>query len=327
MSGEPHALGLDLGGTKILAALVDGSGRIRDRGEVPTPAAEGPDAVIERMAAAARELHDRAPAEVVGVGVGAAGQIEADSGVVRFSPNLDWHEVPLRERLAALLERPVVVSSDVRAATLGEWAHGAGRGCDDLLCVLAGTGVGGGIVSGGRLLAGANNSAGEVGHTPVAFHGPICTCGSQGCLEALAGGWAIAERARAAAARRPDAGRALLRLAGGDPAAITARTVAQAHRQHDPLAGSLVDEVAEALIAGLTTLVNVLGPARVVLGGGVVEGLPELIARCEAGIRRRALPAATDGLRVVPAALGEEAVAIGAAALARRTFGAGHREV
>jgi glucokinase len=321
LSGGKHTLGIDLGGTKILAALVEESGRILDRSEKPTPAREGPDAVIEQMVAAAGELRDRAPAGLLGVGVGAAGQIEAKSGSVRFSPNLGWHDVPLQEKLKSHLASPVVVSSDVRAATLGEWVHGAGRGCGDLLCMLVGTGIGGGIITGGHLVLGANNSAGEVGHAPIVCHGPLCTCGNQGCLEALAGGWAIAERARRVAEQRPEAGRALLSLAGGEPANIDARVVAQAHRQGDPLAGSLVDEVAEALIAGLTMLVNVLGPARIILGGGVIAGLPELVERCEAGIRRRALLVATEALEVVPAALGEEAVAIGAATLARRTFG------
>lgn len=318
MNDRAGTIGIDLGGTKILAAFVDRDGRIRDRSERATPTDDGPDAVIDQMLDLTQSLLREAGAGGAGaVGVGAAGQISRRGGVVRFSPNLGWHDVPLGERLTDALDRPVVVSSDVRAATVGEWRHGAGRGCDDLVCVLVGTGVGGSIVSGGHLLTGDRNSAGEIGHGPVALHGPVCHCGSHGCLEALAGGWAIAERARAAASTRSAEGGRLVTLADGDASAITARTVAEACAEGDPLATSVMDEAVEALIAGLTMAVNLLGPRRIVLGGGVVEGMPGMVRRVEAGIHRRALPVAVEEIEVMMAALGDEAVALGAATMAR----------
>jgi glucokinase len=200
----------------------------------------------------------------------------------------------------------------------GEWLHGAGQGCDDLICLFVGTGVGGGIVSGGHMLSGCSNTAGELGHIPVDLNGPDCHCGNHGCLEAHAGGWAIARRAREAIARDPEAGARLLQMAGGQPDDVTARIVAQAAHQGDPLAQKLVDEVAEALIAGAVGLVNAFNPCRLILGGGVMEGLPELLDRIDQGLRQRALAAARDPLRVLPAQLHNDAGVVGAAALALR---------
>jgi glucokinase len=131
-------------------------------------------------------------------GSGSAGQIDPEHGMVRFAPNLGWHNVPFQSDLAGALGLPVVVTNDVRAATWGEWLHGAGKGCNDLVCLFIGTGIGGGVVSGGKMLSGCSNTAGEVGHMIINLHGPPCSCGSRGCFEALAGGWAIARQAREA---------------------------------------------------------------------------------------------------------------------------------
>jgi glucokinase len=211
---------------------------------------------------------------------------------------------------------PVVVTNDVRAAAWGEWLHGAGQGCDDLVCLFVGTGIGGGVVSGGRMLAGCSNAAGELGHITVDLHGPQCHCGNQGCLEALAGGWAIARRAQEAIAADPAAGTSLVQMAGGQQKAVTAKIVAQAFHAGDPLAQELVDEVAQALIAGAVGLVNAFNPCRLILGGGVIEGLPELVDRIDQGVCERALEAASAPLQVLPAQLKNDAGVVGAAALA-----------
>jgi glucokinase len=212
------------------------------------------------------------------------------------------------------------VTNDVRAATWGEWLHGAGHGCDDLLCLFVGTGVGGGVVSGGRMLSGCNNTAGEVGHITVDMQGPPCTCGNRGCLEALAGGWAITRLARDSVAADPDGGRLLLEMAGGLIEEINVATVARAVRGGDPLARHLIDRAADALIAGATTLINAFNPCRLILGGGVINGMPELIGRIDKGVRSQALAAACSSLLILPAGLRTDAGVIGAAALAIRTF-------
>ena len=168
------------------------------------------------------------------------------------------------------------------------------------------------------MLSGCSNTAGELGHMTIDMNGPECHCGNRGCLEAHAGGWAIARRARQAIAAEPKAGTNLLQMAGGQPDQVTAKVVAQAARQGDALAQKLVDEVALALIAGATGLVNAFNPCRLILGGGVMEGMPELLDRIDQGVRQRALVAARDPLQVLPAQLHNDAGVVGAAALALR---------
>lgn len=252
--------------------------------------------------------------------MGVAGQIEAGSGMVHFAPNLDWHEVPFQAQLSSACKLPVIITNDVRAVTWGEWLFGAGRGCNDLICVFVGTGIGGGIVVNGKILNGCSNTAGEIGHLTVDLHGPRCTCGNYGCMEALAGGWGIARQARQAVSDNPAAGAKLLQLAGGEQDEITARMVADAHKRGDALAGNLLQEAGEALIAGMVSLVNAFNPCRLILGGGVITGLPELIDRVRRGVRHQALAAATSKLEVHTARLGDDAGVIGAAALALQSL-------
>jgi glucokinase len=306
--------------------VVNAAGAIRQRLQEPTDVEGGPDGVVAQTTRLARQLREQGPASPpVGVGVGVAGQITADTGVVRFSPNLNWHEVPLRGQLHQALDLPVVITNDVRAATWGEWLHGAGQGVEDLICLFIGTGVGGGVVSGGRVLSGCTNTAGELGHMTTDLNGPICTCGNRGCLEALAGGWAIARRAQEAINDDPTMGVALLKAAGlagpVAPADVTARVVADAARAGDPLARLIVDEVARALIAGAVALINAFNPCRLILGGGVMEGLPELLERIDRGVRRYALSAASEALEVLPARLRTDAGVVGAGTLAIQTCG------
>jgi glucokinase len=316
MTANLWAMGVDLGGTKVEVAQVDSEGQVRQRLRRATDVKDGPAAIEAEIIAAVRELQESTGSSAAGVGVGVAGQIELASGVVRFAPNLDWHDVPLQADLSRTLRLPVVVTNDVRAAAWGEWLHGAGQGCDDLVCLFVGTGIGGGVVSGGRMLAGCSNTAGELGHITLDLHGPLCHCGNQGCLEALAGGWAIARRAQEAIAAGPAAGDSLLQMAGGQQKAVTAKIVAQAFHAGDPLARKLVDEVAQALIAGTVGLANAFNPCRLILGGGVIEGLPELVDRIDQGVCERALEAASAPLQVLPAQLKNDAGVVGAAALA-----------
>ncbi|MCL4465573.1 MAG: ROK family protein [Chloroflexi bacterium] len=315
---DPWAIGVDLGGTKVEVAHVDLAGQIRRRLRRPTDVKDGPAAVEAEIVAAVSELREAGGAPPIAVGVGVAGQIEAASGVVRYAPNLGWHDVPLQADLQQALGLPIAVTNDVRAATWGEWLHGAGQGCDDLVCLFVGTGIGGGVVSGGRMLIGGSNTAGELGHMTIDLHGSSCHCGNRGCLEALAGGWAIARRAQEAIGADRSAGASLLRLADGRQDAVTARIVAEAAHAGDPLARELVEEVAQALIAGAIGIVNGFNPSRLVLGGGVIEGQPELVARVARGVSEQALEAASTALQVLPARLHNDAGVVGAAALAMR---------
>jgi glucokinase len=321
MKEQSCAIGVDLGATKIVIALVDDKGNTLHSTRLPTAASGHPQTIIGKIAEEIRILLDATPLAPVGIGAGVAGQVDCSGEKVLFAPNLEWYDVPLQRELQQETGLPVVLVNDVRAATWAEWLFGAGRGCQDMVCLFVGTGIGGGVVSGGRILIGDSNSAGEVGHMPVALHGPPCHCGSHGCLEAIAGGWAIARRARELVIAEPLDGEMLKKMAESREEEISAALVARAARTGDPLAARIVAEAGEALVAGATGLINAFNPRRLVLGGGVIEGLPELVRQVDRGARARALPAACEKLEVLPAELPGKAGVIGAAALAIQRFG------
>jgi glucokinase len=314
MGSGDVAIGVDLGGTKIEAAVVTAGGGIQKSVHRFTDVENGPSRVTRQVVEMVLELCRDCDRPPVGVGLGVAGQVEAHTGMVHFAPNLVWHRVPLQTNLIEALNLPVRVDNDVRMATWGEWVFGAGRTCKDLVCIYVGTGVGGGIVSGGHILSGHHNTAGEIGHMTIDLNGPACTCGNHGCLEAVAGGWAIADKARKAVAGHPLVGATMLKMAGNRIPNITAEIVARAFGEKDPLAIRIINGVVEGLVAGTATLVNMCSPERIIMGGGVIEGLPELIGRVAQGVRQRALAAAMPSLQVVPAELGATAAIIGAAA-------------
>ena len=314
------AVGVDLGGTKIAAALVNAQGRILKSARRSTNVEGGACAVVGQITELVKGLAGLSGSSVVGIGVGVAGQIEAGGEIVRFAPNLDWHDVPLQSQLSAACNLPVVITNDVRAITWGEWLFGAGQGCDDLICAFVGTGIGGGVVINGKVVSGCSNTAGEIGHITVDLHGSKCTCGNRGCMETLAGGWGIARQAEQAVAADPAAGAKLLKMADGKAAEITARMVADAYKKGDALAEKLVAQAGEALVAGMVSLVNAFNPCRLILGGGVIDGLPELVERVKQGVGEKALAAATSSLQVVTAQLDEDAGVVGAAALALQSL-------
>ena len=309
------AVGIDLGGTKTIVAQVSDEGKILGKRLLPTNASAGPDRVKKTLVAAVKGLMEEADGPAIGVGVGIAGQVDAESGRVKFAPNLGWREEPFREDLEKALGLPVLVTNDVRAATWGEWLYGAGRGCNDLVCLFVGTGIGGGVVSGGKVLTGCSNAAGELGHITVDLNGPSCRCGNRGCMEALAGGWAIAQQAREWATSDPEAGALVLRMVEGQPEKITAKIMADAAKAGDPLALSLFERVAQALAAGAASLVNAFNPCRMILGGGVIEGCPWLVKKVAEGLEERALPVALAPLRVLRSRLRQNAGVVGSAAL------------
>lgn len=322
MKDRHHTIGIDLGGTKVAGVLIDRNGHVVARERTSSLPERGADAVGETVALMVRALAAAAPAAVAGVGIGVAGQVDSATGIVQNAPNLRWHEYPLGRVIRDMTGQPVSVLNDVQAAAYGEWSFGAARGTSEAICVFIGTGVGGGIISNGRLFRGKSGAAGELGHTVVSLHGPGCRCGGRGCLEAYAGGWAIARRAFDAVIARPLAGRALLDAAGGDASAITATALAIAAKKGDPLARTLVGEIEDALVAGLGSITNALNPEIIILGGGVIEALPQLLEETRQRLSLQALPVSAAAVRVERAALGGDAGAVGAAAWAR----ASHRD-
>lgn len=308
------AIGIDIGGTKIELGLVNEAGNVLDTTRFDTEVSAGPTAIITDIANAARNLQKRHPTKSpIGIGVGMAGQIVANTGEVFFAPNLKWHHVPLAAELHRLLDLPVHVTDDVRAITLGEWQFGAGRGCKDLVGLFIGTGVGGGIVCAGRLLAGASNTAGELGHMKISLNGRKCSCGNYGCLESIAGGWAIAQRAQEAVAASPLEGKMLLQLVYGEISNITTKEVAEAAQAGDPLAQRIADETCNALILGISSIINALNPERIILGGGVLQGFPWMVDRIAREAPKNSLDAACQNLQIVSSGLSGHGGLIGAA--------------
>jgi len=314
-NSEVLTLGVDLGGTKLETALVDVAGRVLASCRLPTDPERGPDSVIADIATCIEACLGDAGKTAQALGVGMAGQVDR-TGTLHFAPNLGWRNVPLKVKLEERLGMPVVINNDVRAATWGELQHGAGQGEDELICLFVGTGIGGGIVSGGRLLEGCNNTAGELGHMTIVSDGRHCRCPNCGCLEAYAGGWAIAERAQEAVLADPQAGQQLVTLAGSIEQ-ISAATVTRAYGDGDSLAHHLVEETVQYLAAGIVSIVNAFNPCLLVLGGGVIQGLPDYVSMVQPVVRENALKAAVEGLHITIAALGDKAGVIGAAALAR----------
>ena len=314
MKTKVWAIGVDLGGSKIKAAAVLRSGTVMTEITVSTDANHHYETIIGQIEEMVWKLIDDYPQQKpVGVGVGAPGQVDDKSGAVKFAPNLHWENAPLESDLTERLELPVMVLNDVRAATLGEWLFGAGRGCNNMICIFVGTGIGGGIVVNGDVVKGSGNAAGEIGHMTVLLDGPECRCGNRGCLEALAGSWAIERDARIAVADDPQPESVMIDMVNGDVEKITAHTVIEASKQGDALAVKLIDRATDALAGGITGLANVLNPERILLGGGVTEHLPDLIPNIDRSVRQGVLKASAEVLKITPAGLHEAAGVIGAA--------------
>jgi len=298
-----------------VSGLVAPDGTITRHSGRHVHANDGPGHVIRTLARSARSCLEDSSERPVAVGVAVAAQVDPRTGTVVHAPNLGWRDVPLARRVEEELGMPVVVINDARAATIAEWKYGAGRGARDLFCLFLGTGIGGSAVVGGRLLDGGTHALGEVGHITVVVGGRRCHCPNWGCFEAYAGGWAIAERAQEAIRADPIAGKSLVERAGS-PQAITAQTVFHAYRTGDPLAGRIVRETERFLADGVISIVNAFNPSVLILGGGLLSGMPEFVPVVESAIRARCQPPAA-GAHVLVARLGENAPLVGAAKFAR----------
>lgn len=317
MNASPYAIGLDLGGTKIAAGLMAADGKLLAESVRATPVRSGVASVVDALVEAAQEAATQAdvpPDAILGVGLGSPGPVDERRGVVVFAPNLFWKDVPVIELLATRLPWPCWLVNDADAAALGEARYGAGQGSDSLLYLTVSTGIGGGIIIGGRLYSGAHGMAGEFGHIVVDQAGPVCRCGQRGCLEAMASGTATARRAAEALAQgRPSV---LRELSEGDPERVTARLVGEAAERGDVLAREVLNETAHYLGLGLVTLVNSFDPDLVVIGGGLAALGDVLLDPVRKAVREGALPLASREVRVVQAGLGRLSGVIGAAAYA-----------
>ncbi|WP_028934374.1 ROK family glucokinase [Pseudonocardia spinosispora] len=309
-------IGVDIGGTKVAAAVVDENGAMIEKMRVDTPgqtAGSVNDAIAE-LVWKLRERH-----EVEAVGMGAPGFVSADRSTVLFTPNLPWREEPLGAEMTERLKLPTIVENDANCAAWAETRFGAAQGSDDVVLLTIGTGIGGGIVLGGQLLRGGFGIAAEIGHMNVVIEGGLrCGCGNKGCWEQYGSGSALIRDARDFARHSPSMALRMLELAGGDPDKITGPEVTQAAQEGDAAALELYRVLAGSIGYGMADLAAVLDPSVFVIGGGVADAgelLREPVEKAFlerlTGRGRRPLP------KVVIAQLGGEAGIVGAADLAR----------
>jgi glucokinase len=323
MADDRYIVGVDLGGTSINVGVVPfGGGPVLGMRSMPTEPGRGAKSVVDRMNGMIREAMRDARREAsipesgyVGIGIGSPGPLDRASGTVIETPNLGWRNFPLRDLIANEMGLDAVLDNDANAAALGEYWLGAGKDVDSLLALTLGTGIGGGIVLGGRVYHGASDVAGEVGHMTIDPTGRRCNCGNYGCLEAYASGPAIA--ARAVEGLRSGVASALPELAEGDLSEVTAETVYQAIVAGDLYAKEVMRETAAFLGTGVANLINILNPAMVVISGGVTRAGDHLFEPLRGEVRRRAFRQAADACRIVASELGDMAGVIGAAATYR----------
>jgi glucokinase len=305
-----NAVGVDVGGTKIAAGVVTPEGKILSEVRYPTP--NSPERLISSIARAVEEVRD--DIEVSGVCLAVPGLVLASENRVVFSPNLRAIEgIPLQEELGPKIGLPLTIENDANAAAWGEFRFGAGSEVDHLVFVTLGTGIGGGVITHGVLLRGAQGSGGELGHVTVHATGPRCACGNRGCLEALASGTAIGRRAREAASEQPDS--ALGRLAVKRK--VLGEDVTELARQGDEPAISVLDEAGRWLGIGLAGFVNIFNPEVVAVGGGAMAAGELILKAAREEVLLRARPPSRDLAEVKEATLGPVSGVLGAAALAR----------
>ena len=310
------AVGVDIGGTKVIAGLVDRAGSVLRTERRSTPGRDV-QAVEDTITDVVRSLSDGV--DVVAVGIGAAGFVDVDQATVLFSPHLAWRREPLRDIMSERLDRPVLVDNDANGAAWAEWRFGAGQGQSRLVCITLGTGIGGGLVMDGRLERGRHGLAGEFGHMVLVPGGHRCECGNRGCWEQYASGNALGREAREMARAGSPVAADLLARAGGDPAEISGLTVTEAARSGDRAAVDLFVDVGTWLGIGMANLAAALDPGLFVIGGGVCEAGDLLLGPARESFGRTLTGRGfRPAVRIAPAALGPLAGLVGMADLARQ---------
>lgn len=310
-----HWIGVDLGGTKILTGLFDAEMKLVARVKHPTKPENGAAAVLQNVALGVENVLKEAkvsPEQVRGLGFGIPGQIEHHSTIVRFAPNLEWKNLDIKPLLPSSWPWPIALENDVRMGTYGEFAHGSARGAKNVFGIFVGTGVGGGLILNGELFTGFNGHAGEIGHTIVHWRRGTY-------LEEVAGRKYQMKRAREILDDAPK--RVRKEWKGVDLDKVKSSQLAEYYQKDDPVAVQLIDDAARALGGTVASVVNLLSPEVVVVGGGVTQALGEsFIERIWEIALRFTLPGAAENVRCLPAALGDDSGIVGCAAYAKSRF-------
>jgi glucokinase len=315
-----YRIGMDIGATKTKVLLITRAGKILAKEKFPTESFGRVEPIIERTASVMEKMlkaNGINLRQIEWIGCGTAGQLDPATGYIDNSPNLKWFGVQFGKKFEKRLGRKIRLVNDVNAAGWGEFIYGAGRdygkGCQNLVCVYVGSGIGGGIVCNGKLVEGATGTAGEIGHLIFREDGIMCDCGHRGCHEAYAGGVPMENRMRKMV--RAGKGRMVREMVKGDLSRINTRTIADAARKGDPAAKLVWNDAVASLQVLCANLVSVFNPEVLVLGGGVIEGNPTLVPTIRAYVKSHAVDYSARTVRLVKSRLANDAIALGAAAI------------
>lgn len=318
---KKYSVGIDLGGTKILIALINKqNGEVLYHVKKKTKKDKGPKNIMKKMIEGIEELFEQSGIskdEISSIGVGAAGQIDRKNGILIGAPNLDCYDLNIKEILQKHFNLPVYLGNDVEIATIGEQKFGAGKGYDDFVCVFVGTGVGSAIVKDSKIITGATGTAGEIGHIIVDLNGRQCACGAHGCLEAYASRSAI-ERRIEGALKKGRQSCILDYLETGK--SITSSMIQKSIEQEDELVLQCVTEASEYLSGGIASIINFINPKLIILGGGLIEAVDFFYQKTIKKAKAKSLPVPAKHIEFKKAELGDFSGVIGAAFLEDRGF-------
>ena len=319
-SKPEYVIGVDLGGTKILAGVFDHNLKCLSRAKVSTKAERGPDVVIERISRCVKEAIDECDLslkQIKGIGIGAPGSVDPAAGRVLFATNLGWEDVPLKKDLEKLLDVPVFLENDCHIAALGIFETELKSKPKSMLGVFLGTGIGGGLILDGKLYTGFNHTAGEVGHMVIEIGGAKCGCGNKGCFETLASRTAIFRKIQAAVKEGQKT--LLTEMLGDDLKDLRSGDLRKAIRRGDKFVEKVVEEAAEYTGVAVANLINVINPEVVVLGGGVIDALEdEMMAIIVETAQDYAMNGTMKGIEIIASKTGDDAGIIGGAVLVRK---------
>jgi glucokinase len=322
-SKPAYFVGVDLGGTKILAGVFDSGFNCLARMKLSTKPERGFDGVIERVARCVRDAVDECDLslkQIRALGVGAPGAVDAAEGKVIFAPNLDWKDVPLKKALEAQLDIPVFVENDCKLHTVGVYEAELKAKPRHLIGIFLGTGIGAGLIINGKLYTGFNNCAGEIGHMVIDIDGPECGCGNHGCFEALASRRAIFRTIQTAVKKGQDT--VLTEMLGKDLSDLRSGDLRKAIRRGDKFVERVIEQAAEYTGIAVGNLINLFSPEVIVLGGGIIEQLEhEMLPIIEKTAKAHALPGTAKGISIVATRLGDDAGITGGAVIALRGIG------
>jgi glucokinase len=308
--------GIDIGGTKIAVAVATPDGEVLSLTRFPTEVEKGPRRIIERAVAEVRRMAEENHASLISVGVGCGGPLDRARGLILSPPNLPgWDEFPIIEIVEKDLGAPALLDNDANAAALGEHSRGAGRGLQDLVYITISTGIGGGIITKGEIIHGVGDAAGEVGHITILPDGPLCRCGERGCLETLCSGTGIARRA---SERLATGVKSAMTLIAGGTDKVTAKVVAEAALEGDPVAVEIWDEAIHYLAIGIGNIISVLAPEAVILGGGVSTAGDQLFEPLRRQVPSRVKMLPFEKIKILQAELGGDSAIRGALILGQR---------